>query len=459
MEEGLICTPKTDVIENISESIKCSSYIDLALFDQFNVKRGLRNADHSGVLVGLTNIGEVVGYQKEGELLIPVEGELYYRGISVNDLVRGIQQSGRYGFDEVAFLLLTGRLPTRSELEGFENHLADNRELNRDVVNSFILSLKGSNMMNVLARTVLGLYTLDTCGDDTSHTNLVRQSLELIAKVPAIIVYAYFSMRHKYHRDSLIMRYPQPGLSTAENFLYMLKGEEYTPLEAELLDLALILHAEHGGGNNSSFTIRVTSSSGTDTYSAIASALASLKGPLHGGANLEAQDMMDHIKANISDWDDEAEIRAYIANILRKEAYDGTGKVYGIGHAIYTLSDPRAVLLKERARELAKAKGREAEFRLFEHIERLTPEVFSEIKGNKKVLCANVDFYSGFVYTSIGIPKELYTALFAMARIAGWCAHRIEELNFTARRIIRPAYRNVFGRRSYIAIDKRGSTV
>ncbi len=456
MSEPNCPTELSAVIANITDSIKSSTHIDLKLFDEYNVKRGLRNADHSGVLVGLTNIGEVIGYRKEGESLIPVEGQLFYRGIEVNEIVRGLQQSGRHGFDEVTYLLLTGRLPTANELNCFEEFLAQNRDLNRDVANSFILSLKGSNMMNVLARTVLGLYTLDPDGDDTSHANLVRQSLELIAKFPAIIAYAYFGMRHKYHREALILRYPQPQLSSAANFLYLLKGEDYTPLEVELLDLALILHAEHGGGNNSSFTIRVTSSSGTDTYSAIASALAALKGPLHGGANLKTQDMMEHIQQNLPNWEDEGAIRAYLARILRKEVHDRSGKIYGIGHAIYTLSDPRAVLLKERARALAQEKGREAEFQLYERIERLAPEVFSEMKGgNSKVLCANVDFYSGFVYSSLGIPKELYTALFAMARVAGWCAHRIEELNFEARRIIRPAYKNVFGHRQYVTLDHR----
>lgn len=454
-----VCTPvNKEIINCISESINVSSHIDTDLFTEYNVKRGLRNSDHSGVLVGLTNIGEVIGYSKENGEIVPTEGKLFYRGIDINDLVKGIQKSKRHGFDEVIFLLLTGRLPASEELKIFEGFIAGHREIPSKVVNSFILSLSGRNIMNMLARTVLGLYTLDQETNDLSRYNQVRQSLELTAKFPAIIIYAYFGMRHKYHHEALIIRPPRCDLSTAENFLYMLKGEEYTALEAELLDLSLILHAEHGGGNNSSFTIRVTSSSGTDTYSAITSALAALKGHLHGGANLKALDMIDHIKENVKDWDNDTELSAYLLKILNKKAHDNSGKIYGIGHAVYTYSDPRAVLLKARAGELAKEKGMEAEFRLYENIERLAPQVFAEFKGVKsKTLCANVDFYSGFVYTAINIPREIFTPLFAMARVAGWCAHRIEELNFDAKRIIRPAYKNVFGHKEYIPIEQRES--
>ncbi len=452
-----VCTPvNKEIINCISESIKLSSHIEPELFVDFNVKRGLRNSDHSGVLVGLTNIGEVIGYTKENDKVLPTEGRLLYRGIDIKDLVDGIQKSKRHGFDEVNFLLLTGRLPDTEELHTFEGFMAGNRDIPSDVVNNFILSLSGRNIMNMLSRTILGLYTLDDQADDLSHHNQVRQSLELTAKIPAIIIYAYFGMMHKYYHEALIIRPPRCDLSTAENFLYMLKGEDYTPLEAELLDLSLVLHAEHGGGNNSSFTIRVTSSSGTDTYSAVTSAIAALKGHLHGGANLKALDMIDHIKEQVKDWDNEAELSAFLLKILQKKAHDKSGKIYGIGHAIYTYSDPRAVLLKERAKALATEKGLEAEFRLYENIERLAPQVFAEFKGLKsKILCANVDFYSGFVYTAINIPKEVYTPLFAMARVAGWCAHRIEELNFDAKRIIRPAYKNVFGHKKYIPIEER----
>lgn len=454
-----VCTPVNKKIINcISDSIKSSSYIDPKLFIDYNVKRGLRNSDHSGVLVGLTNIGEVIGYIKENDHVVPTEGRLLYRGIDIKDLVDGIQKSHRHGFDEVNFLLLTGRLPASDELRVFEGFMAGNRDIPSDVVNNYILSLSGRNIMNMLSRTILGLYTLDDHADNLSHHNIVRQSLELTAKLPAIITYAYFGMMHKFYHEALVIRPPRCDLSTAENFLYMLKGEEYTPLEAELLDLSLILHAEHGGGNNSSFTIRVTSSSGTDTYSAITSAIAALKGHLHGGANLKALDMIDNIKENVKDWDNETELSDYLLKILQKKAHDKSGKIYGIGHAIYTLSDPRAVLLKERARELAIEKGLEAEFRLYENIERLSPQVFADFKGlESKILCANVDFYSGFVYTAINIPKQVYTPLFAMARVAGWCAHRIEELHFDAKRIIRPAYKNVFGHKKYIPMEERES--
>jgi len=453
------CTPvNKKIIRCISDSIHESSHIKADLFSEYNVKRGLRNSDHSGVLVGLTNIGEVIGYIKEGDKVIPTEGRLLYRGIDINDLVKGIQESKRHGFDEVIFLLLTGRLPASEELHTFEGFMAGHRAIPSDVVNNFILSLSGRNIMNMLARTVLGLYTLDQETNDLTRYNQVRQSLELTARFPAIITYAYFGMRHKYYHEALIIRPPRCDISTAENFLYMLKGEDYTALEAELLDLSLILHAEHGGGNNSSFTIRVTSSSGTDTYSAISSAIAALKGHLHGGANLKALEMIDHIKENVKDWDDDTELGDYLLKILHKKAHDKSGKIYGIGHAIYTYSDPRAVLLKARACELAKEKGMEAEYRLYENIERLAPGIFAEFKGEKsKILCANVDFYSGFVYTAINIPKEVYTPLFAMARVAGWCAHRIEELNFDAKRIIRPAYKNVFGHKDYVPIEQRES--
>lgn len=452
-----VSTPvNAEIISHILTAIKSSSHIELALFTKFNVKRGLRNSDHSGVLVGLTNIGEVIGYLKNDKTIEPVEGQLLYRGIDIKDLVQGSQKNQRHGFDEVIFLLLTGQLPAGGELNAFENFIAANREIPADIVNNFILSLSGRDIMNMLSRTILGLYTLDNDADDLSQQNQIRQSLELIAKFPTIIAYAYFGMRHKYYHESLIIRHPRYDLSSAENFIYMLKGEDYTPLEAELLDLALILHAEHGGGNNSTFTIRVTSSSGTDTYSAVAAALAALKGSLHGGANLKALDMVEHIKKQVKDWDNDTELSDYLLKILQKQVYDKSGKIYGLGHAIYTKSDPRAVLLKERASQLAQEKGLEAEFRLYKNIERLGPQVFAEFKGIKaKTLCANVDFYSGFVYTAIQIPREIYTPLFAMARIAGWCAHRMEELNFEAKRIIRPAYKNVFGHKNYVPIEQR----
>jgi citrate synthase len=445
-------------VNRLTENVKKASYIVPELFEKYNVKRGLRNADHTGVLVGLTNIGDVVGYQKEGDKLMPVDGKLIYRGIDVEELVKGSQLQKRHGFDEVVYLLLSGNLPNKNELEEFMGYMGGLRELPDSFTKNMILTLKGQDIMNILARSVLGLYTLDQKAEDTSLENLVDQSLNLIAKIPTIIAYSYHTVRHAYLRKTLSIRHPNPSLSTAENFLLMLKGEEkYTKLEADILDLSLILHAEHGGGNNSTFTIRVTSSTGTDTYSAVASAIASLKGPLHGGANHEVLGMMDNIKQNVKRWDSEKEVTDYLIKILKKKAYDNSGKIYGIGHAVYTVSDPRALLLKQQARELAKEKGRLEEFELYSMIETLAPKIFYEFKGDKvaKRVCANVDFYSGFVYNCIGIKDSVYTPLFAMSRIAGWCSHRLEELTFDARRIIRPAYKNVFGQRPYVNLKDR----
>lgn len=432
------------IIYKLSESIKTTSYIDNELFAKFNVKRGLRNEDHSGVLVGLTKIGDVVGYERlpEGGLKA-VPGRLVYRGIDVEDLVKGIYGEDRFGFEETAFLLLSGYQPDSSELSVFSSLVNHSMPLTQKTKMN-ILDLEGQNVMNILARSVLEMYTFDENPDDTSHENLMRQSIDLISKFPTIIAYAYNIMRHSNQGRSLHIRHPKEELSLAENFLYMLKGE-YTPLEARILDLSLILHAEHGGGNNSTFTVRVTSSSGTDTYSSIAAAIGSLKGPLHGGANIAVCKMFEHLKENIKHWDSVEEIDAYLTKMLRKEAYNKTGLIYGIGHAVYTVSDPRALLLKEMARDLAKEKGLEAEFAFLELLEERAVETFMTFKGNKvnKSVCANVDFYSGFVYEMIGLPQEVYTPLFAMSRITGWTAHRIEELNFTSKRIIRPAYKNV----------------
>ncbi len=446
------------IVKRMSEFAKEACYIEPSLFEKYSVKRGLRNADHTGVLVGLTNIGDVVGYTKEADKMIPVDGQLIYRGINIVDLVKGSQSQGRHGFDEVVYLLLSGQLPNKKELEKFMEYMSSLRELPGDFTQNMILTLKGHNIMNMLARSVLGLYTLDHEAENTSLENLVSQSLNLIAKFPTIIAYAYHGMRHAYQRKTLSIRHPDPKLSTAENFLLMLKGEgKYTKLEADILDLALILHAEHGGGNNSTFTIRVTSSTGTDTYSAVASAIASLKGPLHGGANHEVLGMMENIKQNVKHWDKESEVKNYLLKILSKKAFDQSGKIYGIGHAVYTISDPRAILLRDQARLLAKEKGRLEEFELYSLIEKLAPVIFGEFKGDKaaKRVCANVDFYSGFVYNCIGIKEQIYTPLFAMSRIAGWCAHRIEELTFNAKRIIRPAYQNVFDNQPYKNLENR----
>ncbi|MCW3804359.1 citrate/2-methylcitrate synthase [Plebeiibacterium marinum] len=444
------------LLENLAKLAVQSCEIEKELFDQYGVKRGLRNADFSGVLVGLTHIGNVVGYDNVDGNLIPREGELYYRGYELKDLAKGFLSTGRHGFEETAYLLLTGQLPNQTELTDFTEYLAEQSELPPFFSKNMILSLRGRDVMNMLARSVLGLYAADEDAEDFSHENLMKQAISLIAKFPVIVAYAYYGMRHSFQRKSLIIRHPQKDLSLAENFLYMLKGNDYTKLEADLLDLSLVIHAEHGGGNNSTFTTRVVSSAQTDTYSAIAAALGSLKGGLHGGANLKVIDMMKNIKQNVKDWTNKKEVSDYLLKLLNKQAFDHTGKIYGIGHAIYTLSDPRAVLLKEKARELAEEKGRMDEFNLYALIEELAPEVFYQFKGeNAKIICANVDFYSGFVYECIKIPKEIYTPIFAVARIAGWAAHRIEEVTFSSRRIIRPAYKCVIDRSTYLPLESR----
>ncbi len=451
---------KEYLIYKLSETIKSTSRIDDQLFKKYNVKRGLRNEDHSGVLVGLTHIGDVVGYKRNenGGIVEAIPGRLLYRGIDVENLVMGAHSEGRTGFEETVFLLLSGYLPSQDEYDGFCELLKENMPLTHRSKMS-IIDMRGHNIMNILSRTVLGMYTFDENPDDTSGQNLVRQSLELIAKFSTVVSYAYNIVRHAEQGLSLNIRHPNPELSIAENFLYLLKGEgNYTPLDVEIIDTSLILHAEHGGGNNSTFTVRVTSSSGTDTYSSIAAAIGSLKGPLHGGANLQVMDMFTHLKEVIHDWENVDEIDTYIKKILNKEVYDKKGLIYGIGHAVYTISDPRTLVLKEMGRKLASEKGRSKEYAFLELLEDRAIANFMEFKGDKigKRVCANVDFYSGFVYDMIGLPKEVYTPLFAISRIAGWCAHRIEELNFDNRRIIRPAYKNVITeKKSFIPINKR----
>ena len=445
---------KEYIVYKLSDEMKSCIRIDADLFKKLDVKRGLRNEDGTGVLVGLTNIGNVVGYERTTEGLKPIDGQLYYRGYEIQDLAHGIMKDKRFGFEEIAYLLLSGKLPDPEELQDFRALLIDNMPLEQKTI-LHIIELEGNNIMNILSRSVLELYTFDTTPDDTSRDNLMRQSVELVSKFPTIIAYAYNMLRHKSLGRSLHIRHAQANYSIAENFLYMLKGKGFTNLEARTLDLLLILHAEHGGGNNSTFTVRVTSSTGTDTYSSIAAGIGSLKGPKHGGANIKVTDMVEHLKKNICNWEDENEIKRYLTRILRKEVYDKAGLIYGIGHAVYTLSDPRALLLKEMARELAREKGRDREFAFLERLERLSIETFYEVRGDKKKLCANIDLYSGFVYDMIGIPQEIYTPLFAMARIVGWCAHRNEELNFEGKRIIRPAYRCVVDEMEYVPLEER----
>ncbi|MGE9978518.1 citrate/2-methylcitrate synthase [Prevotella sp. SGI.167] len=446
---------KEYLIYKLSDEVKNSCKIDKEAFKKFNVKRGLRNEDGSGVLVGLTNIGNVVGYERDADgKLTPTEGKLYYRGYELDDLVSPLLKEKRFGFEEVAFLLLSGQLPDKEELEAFKELLNDNMPLDHRTI-THIIELEGSNIMNILARCVLEMYTFDPNPDDISRDNLMRQSIELIAKFPTIIAYAYNIYRHSVQGRSLHIRHPRENLSIAENFLYMMKHENYSELDARMLDLLLIIQAEHGGGNNSTFTVRVTSSTRTDTYSSIAAGIGSLKGPLHGGANIKVINMFHHLKEAIKDWTNVNELDIYLKRMLNKEAYDKTGLIYGIGHAVYTLSDPRAVELKRLAGELAKEKGREDEYNFLKLIEQEGIKCLQEHRGGSKPACANLDFYSGFIYEMIGLPQEIYTPIFAMARIVGWTAHRIEELNFEGRRIIRPAYKNILGELDYLPLDER----
>lgn len=424
-------------------------------YTQYNVKRGLRNADGTGVLAGLTSIGEVHGYVIDEGSKSPIEGTLRYRGIDIEDIVENCRAEKRFGFEEVAFLLMFGFLPSQDILDTFKATLAGYRNLPSEFTEDMILKAPSKNIMNKLARSVLALYSYDNNPDDVSLSNLLKQSLSLIARFPVLIANSYACKRHYYDDQSLVLHNSVPGYSTAQNFLHLIRPDnKFTELEAEILDLTLMLQAEHGGGNNSAFTVHVLSSTGTDTYSAIAAAVGSLKGPKHGGANDKMMSQMKEIKANINDWESKEEIYEYLKKIIRKEAGDGKGLIYGIGHAVYTLSDPRAVILRERAGTLAKRTGNEKEFFLYTAIEELAPIAFKEVKGIEKCMCANVDFYSGFVYQMLGIPQELFTPIFAMSRIVGWCAHRIEEAT-TENRIIRPAYKSAVKRLKYTPIGER----
>lgn len=429
--------------------------IDSELYSKYSVKRGLRNSNGSGVLVGLTKVGDVHGYLLDEGEKIADEGVLRYRGINVNDIVEGCEIDDRFGFEEVVYLLLFGALPTESALEEFTQYLGTKRKLPANFTEDMILKAPSGDIMNKLARSVLASYSYDSNPDEVSVENVLRQSFELIARFPAMIAHAYQAKSHYYDGKSLILHAPKEDLSTAENFLHMMRpNNEYTKTEAHLLDLALMLHAEHGGGNNSTFTTHVLSSSGTDTYSAIAAAIGSLKGPKHGGANAKVMGMIDDFKANLTDITDEKQIREHIIKLYKKESYDHSGLVYGVGHAIYTKSDPRAVLLRKNAGILAKEKGMEDELHMYDLIAKNSIELFNEITGKQKDLAINVDFYSGFVYKMLNIPQEVYTPIFAMSRIAGWCAHRLEEI-MVSDKIIRPAYKNVYKGKDYISIKDR----
>jgi len=430
-------------LSKYSDLVEKNNQIDPVYYTKYDVKRGLRNNDGTGVLVGLTQIGDVHGYIVDEKERVPVEGRLRYRGIELKDLVAGFQKEKRFGFEETVYLLLFGQLPNQVELDGFKKLLSEKRPLPSGFTEDMILTAPSANIMNKLARSVLASYSYDENPEENSIENVLRQAIELIARFPVFIAYGYQAAQHYHDNKTLYIHSPDPELSTAENILRLIRPDaSYTALEAELLDLALVLHAEHGGGNNSAFSIHVVSSSDTDTYSAVASAVGSLKGTKHGGAALKVRQMMDNIKQNVEDWEDEEEVAAYIEQILRKEAFDQNGLVYGMGHAVYTLSDPRAVLLKGKAKELAKEKGYSRELDLYEKIERLTPSIFRRVKNSDKVISANVDYYSGFVYHMLDIPVDLFTPIFAVARISGWTAHRIEEL-INGRRILRPAYKHI----------------
>ncbi len=446
---------ESDTLTSLCDEFRKNNRIEPEKFEKYGVKRGLRNADGSGVMAGLTLICNVHGYVINEAERSPVEGRLIYRGFDIHDLVNGCMEEDRFGFEETVWLLLFGKLPARSQLERFSALLSECRELPEYFAEDMIIKAPSPNIMNKLARSVLALYSYDDNPEDLSMENVLRQSIELIAMLPTIMGYAYQVKRRHYDKESMVLHPTLPGLSTAETVLRSIRAEPvYTKEEARLLDLCLMLHAEHGGGNNSTFAARVLSSSGTDTYSAIAAAIGALKGPRHGGANIKVMEMLDYIKEGVRDWEDDEEIAAFLTRLINREAGDRAGLIYGMGHAVYTLSDPRAVILKEAARGLAEKKGLGPDFRLLEAVERLTPGVFARTKENTKAMCANVDLYSGLVYRTLGIREELFTPLFAVARMAGWCAHRIEEL-LTGGRIIRPAYKAIARPQPYLPLEDR----
>ena len=444
-----------DVFISLCERVKENAPIAPKHFQKYEVKRGLRNSDGTGVMAGLTRICNVHGYVLDEGEKTPVEGKLTYRGYSINDLVAGSYGQGRFGFEEVVFLLLFGSLPDEGQLKTFGEILSSCRELPEYFAEDMIIKAPSPDLMNKMGRSVLALYSYDENPDDTSAENVLRQSIELIGMLPEILGYSYQVKRRHYDKESMYFHPPVPGLSTSEMVLRTIRADaQYTDEEAKLLDLCLMLHAEHGGGNNSAFTTRVLSSSGTDTFSAISAAIGSLKGPRHGGANLKVLRMVEDIKAHVKDVYDDDEVEAYLTKMLRKEAGDGSGLIYGMGHAVYTLSDPRAVILKREAEKAAKKSGLLEDYALLSTIERLTPDLMMRERGIDKAMCANVDMYSGLIYRSMGIAEELFTPLFAVARISGWCAHRIEEI-LTGGRIIRPAYKPHGKEREYIPLENR----
>lgn len=444
-----------EVLERFTNLAIESNRIDPELFSKYQVKRGLRDLDGRGVLVGLTEIGEVHSYIVDENDIIPVPGRLMYRGIDIVDIVNGFIGDNRYGYEETAYLLLFGDLPDKKELNEFEQFLCTYRRLPEFFVEDMILNAPTRDIMNSLARSVLALYSYDDKADDTSIKNVLRQCIDLIACFPTLAVYGYQALSHYHENQSLFIHSPRADFSTAENILHMIRPDSsFTKLEAKLLDLALVLHAEHGGGNNSSFTTHVVTSTGTDTYSVMAAALGSLKGPRHGGANIKVVQMFEDMKENLKDWKDDEEVENYLTRILNKDAFDRSGLIYGIGHAVYSISDPRAVIFKEHVVQLAKEKGMEDECNLYMKVEEIAPRVIMNTRKIYKGVSANIDFYSGFVYKMLNLPLEMYTPIFAISRIAGWSAHRIEEI-VNAGRIIRPAYKCVAKKRNYTPLAMR----
>lgn len=443
-----------DSMELLGEELMNGHRINPNLYVEYDVKRGLRDSAGKGVLTGLTEISDVTGYDLVNGRKIPAHGRLYYQGYNVNDIVDGLK-GRKFGFEETIYLLLFGRLPSEKDMQIFRNVMENFETLSGRFVRDVVMKASNSDIMNAMQRCILTLYTYDSKAEDISAENVLRQSIEMIAKLPLIAVYSYHSYRHFRKDETLFIRNPQRGLSLAENILLMLRPDgQYTELEAKVLDIALILHAEHGGGNNSTFTTHVVSSSGTDTYSAIAAALGSLKGPKHGGANIKVVSMFQDLKKNVKDISDEEEVREYLKKLLHKEAFDKRGLIYGMGHAIYSVSDPRAQVLKGFVETLAREKGRMKEYNLYAMVEQMAPEVIAEERHIYKGVSANVDFYSGFVYSMLDLPLELYTPIFAVARIVGWSAHRMEELINTDK-IIRPAYKNVLAPAVYVPLKER----
>lgn len=444
---------RLQLLSEWAEVVKAANVIPQELYEKNNVKRGLRNANGTGVLVGITHVGNVVGYEKINDVKVPVEGQLFYRGISLYDIVDGFQKDGRLGFEETTFLLLFGHLPNATELAEFNELLDDARTLPHGYKEDVILKIPATNIMNKLQRTVLTLYSYDETPDDIDTANVLRQSIDLIAKLPLITAYAYQAKRHYFDHESLILHTPKKGVGTAENFLHLIRTDgKYTREEVEMLDLLMVIQAEHGGGNNSAFATHVVSSTGTDTYSAIATAIGSLKGPKHGGANAMVEAMIDDIKAHVPSRDD-AQLEDYLRKILRKEAFDGKGLIYGLGHAVYTLSDPRAILLKQKAAQLAEHKGQTEAYLYLTDIERIGVRCLSEKLKSDNAMAANVDLYAGFVLKMLGIPEELYTPLFAISRIAGWSAHRLEQIQ--DEKIMRPAYVSMRDNTDYVPLKER----